>query len=218
MCVCVFTWTYIAIKRGRRTALRLLCTYPCAASALAQAMTYCAAQIRKQTLYECQRIRTNRGSAVAGSASLTYIFCSCSRARHGGDLRGGQRKRWQVDDDPNNKQAGLGRAAPDCAGISSGEKLQPPGRILQPNWQTEWAAQGGGAWGAWQVAWQSPHPPISNSTSTFDIESERVRFQGFWSEARSMNRMILMLQPGRFHARTLSLSLSPSFAAFWPCY
>lgn len=34
---------------------------------------------------------------------------------------------------------------------------------------------------------------LSISTSTFDIESERVRFQGFWSDSRSMNRMILML-------------------------
>lgn len=78
--VCVFTWTYIAIKHGRCCPCTSLsvssssslfhpqpapaptpppppsrCRWPKEA-----AMTYCAAQIRKQTLYECQRMRTNK--------------------------------------------------------------------------------------------------------------------------------------------------------------
>lgn len=54
-------------------------SYPPPLVAVVQAMTYCAAQIRKQTLYECQRIRTNSAwlrlrLRLRLAASLTYIF------------------------------------------------------------------------------------------------------------------------------------------------
>lgn len=53
---------------------------------------------------------------------------------------------------------------------------------------------------------------LSISTSTFDIESERVCFQGFWSDVRSMNRMILMLYPGVCPLSYFPLSLTISSA------